>query len=274
MNPPENRTALAFMAHPDDAEFLCAGTLIRLAAAGWKVHVASLAPGDCGTMTQTPWAISAVRTEEARRSAAVIGAEYHCLDERDGFVVYDKPTLRKSVDLFRRVGPSLVLTHAVKDYMMDHEMTSLLARAASFIFPAPNASAVPLREGWSPGFSRLKPGLQLPPVPYLYYCDPVEGVDPLGRPVEPTTLVDISGQLEKKTEMLACHASQREWLRAHHGADEYLDAMRRMATTRGEPAGVAAAEGFIQHRGHPYPREDLLAELFGPAKRGGEIPAK
>lgn len=248
MNKLENRTVLALMAHPDDAEFLCAGTLIRLAEAGWRVHIATAAPGDCGTTTETPWAISARRTEEAGKAASLIGAVYHCLDERDGFVVYDKPTLRKTMDLFRRVAPSLVFTHAVKDYMMDHEMASLLARAASFLYGAPNASTVPLREGSA--------------VPYLYYCDPVDGVDPLGNPVEPTTLIDVTDQLERKTNMLACHASQREWLRAHHGTDEYLDAMKRLAAIRGRQAGVAAAEAFVQHRGHAYPRNDLLAELF------------
>jgi gamma-butyrobetaine dioxygenase len=34
--------------------------------------------------------------------------------------------------LFRRLAPTLVFTHALKDYMMDHEITALLARAASF----------------------------------------------------------------------------------------------------------------------------------------------
>jgi len=251
MTDASGRRALALMAHPDDAEFLCGGTLVRLAEAGWEVHIASLTPGDCGTTSQTPWAISAQRTEEARQAAALLGATYHCLDERDALVVYDKPTIRKCADLLRRVAPALVLTHAPKDYMMDHEMASLLARAASFLYAAPNASAFPLREG-----SR---------VPYLYYCDPVEGIDPLGNPVQPTTLVDISTQLEKKTAMLACHASQREWLRAHHGTDEYLDAMRRLAAMRGAQAGVPAAEAFVQHRGHAYPRDDLLEALLSPA---------
>ena len=49
------------------------------------------------------------------------------MDERDGLVIYDKPALRKVIDLFRRVGPRLVITHAARDYMMDHEQASLLA---------------------------------------------------------------------------------------------------------------------------------------------------
>jgi LmbE family N-acetylglucosaminyl deacetylase len=170
-------------------------------------------------------------------------------------VVYDKPTLRKTIDLFRQIAPSLVFTHAPKDYMMDHEMVSLLARAASFGYGAPNASEFP----------RLPQSA----VPHLYHCDPPEGIDPLGRPIEPTTVVDISGQMEKKTAMLACHSSQRDWLRAHHGMDEYLEAMQRHSAARGQRAGGAAAEAFVQHRGHSYPRNDLLAEMF-PVGRSAE----
>ncbi len=249
MTSPTNKTVLAFMAHPDDAEFLCGGTLIRLAEAGWEVHIATAAPGDCGTMTQNRWDISSRRTQEAAKAAALIGAAYHCLDERDGFVVYDKPTLQKVYDLFRRVAPGLVFTHAQEDYMMDHQQASLLARAGSFLYAAPNVSAIPVREGSA--------------IPHLYYCDPVEAVDTRGRLVEPTTAIDISAQMERKTAMLACHASQRDWLLAHHGVDEYLDAMRRHAALRGRQASVAAAEAFVQHRGHAYPKDDVLAGMLG-----------
>ena len=57
------KVALSFLAHPDDAEFLCAGTLIRLAEAGWEVHIATATPGDCGTMTDT----SGISAPSARR---------------------------------------------------------------------------------------------------------------------------------------------------------------------------------------------------------------
>jgi LmbE family N-acetylglucosaminyl deacetylase len=201
------------MAHPDDAEILCAGTLMRLAQCGWQVHIATCTPGDCGSMDQNPWAISAIRIQEAEAAATMIGARYHCLDERDGLVVYDKPTLQKVYSLFRRVMPTLVFTHAPKDYMIDHEQASLLARSASFLYSAPNVSAVPLSSQAA--------------IPHLYYCDPIEGLDPLGQLVAPTALVDISDWIEKKSRMLACHASQRQWLRAYHGMDEYLEAMKR-----------------------------------------------
>jgi LmbE family N-acetylglucosaminyl deacetylase len=249
------KVALSFLAHPDDAEFLCGGTLARLRDAGWEVHVATATPGDCGSATQDRWAISAVRTNEARRACEVIGATYHCLDERDIFVVFDKPTLKKTIDLFRRVCPSLVFTHAPKDYMMDHEMVSLLARAASFAYGIPNVSDVP-----------RPPGAV---VPHLYYCDPFEGSsDPYSVTPEPTTFVDVTGVYDRKEAMLACHASQREWLRAHHGMDEYMDAMGRHAEDRGKRVGVRYAEAFVQHRGHSYPRDDVLAAMLPPSPSG------
>jgi LmbE family N-acetylglucosaminyl deacetylase len=200
-------------------------------------------------MTASRWDISATRTNEARAAAGMIGATYHCLDERDGLVVFDKATIQKTVDLFRRIAPTLVFAHAQDDYMMDHVEASKLARAASFLYGAPNISAFPLREG-----SRI---------PHLYYCDPIEGIDSLGRAVAPTTVVDVSAVHEKKLAMLACHASQREWLRAHHGMDEYLESVRRHDSGRGKMKSVAFAEAFVQHRGHAYPHDDLLAELFG-----------
>jgi LmbE family N-acetylglucosaminyl deacetylase len=240
------QVALAFVAHPDDAEFLCAGTLIRLREAGWEVHIVTSTAGDCGTMKQNRSDMISIRTKEAA-AAKLIGASYDCLGEGDGLVVYDKPTIQKTVDLFRQFAPSLVITHATKDYMVDHEQTSLLARAASFIYGAPNISSHPRH-----------PESQ---VPWLYYCDPIEGVDPLGQPVPPTTRVDVSKQIEKKAKMLACHVSQREWLREHHGMDEYLESMKRWSAVRGKELGTSYAEGFVQHRGHPYPQDDLLARI-------------
>jgi LmbE family N-acetylglucosaminyl deacetylase len=155
------------------------------------------------------------------------------------------------IDLLRQIAPTLLFTHPRHDYMLDHEQVHLLARSAAFAYPIPNASQLPLVPGSA--------------IPWLYYCDPVEGRDPYTlEPVTPTTYIDISAQMERKTAMLACHASQRDWLRAHHGMDEYIDAMHRFSAERGRAAGVAYAEAFVQHRGHPFPQTDLLGEVLGP----------
>jgi LmbE family N-acetylglucosaminyl deacetylase len=241
-------TALSLLAHPDDAEVLCAGTLIRLRDLGWDVHVAAATPGDAGSMTMDRYQAAATRTAEATRAAKLIGATFHCLGERDAFVVYEKHAIQKTVDLLRRVDPSLVFTHAPADYHVDHEQVSLLARAATFVYAAPNTSAVPVPKGAA--------------VPHLYYCDAVEGVDPFGRPVVPTTVVDVTSVFDRKAAMLECHQSQFEWLRAHHGITDFTASIRSHGEIRGKSAGVRYAEAFVQHRGHAYPHDDLLGELL------------
>ena len=100
-------------------------------------------------------------------------------------------------------------------------------------------------------------------IPHLYYCDALEGKDPLGREVPPGLRVDVSRWIDRKAEMLARHASQRAWLLKHHGMDQYLEAMRQWGTERGKSCGVAFAEGFRQHLGHSYPQNNVLSELLG-----------
>jgi LmbE family N-acetylglucosaminyl deacetylase len=247
---PERRIVLASMAHPDDAEIFCGGTLIRLANAGWEVHISTATAGDCGTTTLSADRIAEIRRAEAAAAAQKIGATYHCLGESDVNVFLDKETNRKAIDLFRNIGPSLVFTHPRRDYMLDHEQVHQLTRTATFTYPIPNASSLPLLTGSA--------------VPWWYYCDPIEGKDPYTRTlVRPTVIVDISDEMARKVDMLACHASQREWLRAHHGIDEYIEFMKQHCAVRGQEIGVAYAEAFVQHTGHPYPEIDILRELFG-----------
>src|SRR5438045_1650170 len=133
----KHRVALSLLAHPDDAEMQCAGTLIRLADAGWEIHIATVANGDCGSATLPRAEIAAVRRKE--------------------------------------------------------------------------------------------------------------GIAAAGR---------------GKTGLLASHASEREWVRADHGTDECGEAMKRCGADRGRQIGVEYADAFVQHRGHAFPQDDSLKQLF------------
>jgi N-acetylglucosamine malate deacetylase 1 len=243
---------LSLLAHPDDAEFLCAGTLCRLVQeCGWQAHLATLTAGDCGSAELDPEAISRIRRAEAAGAAERIGGSYHCLEERDLLLSYNEGTLERVTRLLRQLRPQVVLTHSPDDYMLDHEVTSTLARAATFAAPVPNFLC---DRGHPPPLERI---------PHLYYCDPIEGKDLLGREVAPGLVIDITAVIDAKEAMLACHASQRDWLFKHHGMDQYIESMRQWGAKRGRPYGVAFAEGFRQHRGHSYPQDDLLGRLLG-----------
>ena len=75
-------------------------------------------------------------------------------------------------------------------------------------------------------------------------------------------IVDVTATFEQKLKMLACHESQRAWLRRQHGLDEYLEGCRRWSAERGKQIGVEYGEAFTQHRGHPYPHDNLLQQLL------------
>ncbi len=246
--------ALAVLAHPDDAEFLCAGTLVRLHAEhGWEVHVASVTPGDCGSAEHTPEEIAAIRRGEGAAAAAAVGATFHCLEERDLRVIYGEAPLEKVVRLLNAVRPAVVFTHSPDDYHLDHEQTSKLVRAATFAAPIRNFLHARGTESHPP----------LDHIPHLFYCDSLEGVDAFGRPITPAFRIDISAAIGAKGRMLSCHESQRAWLRKHHGVDNLVESMREWAATQGRAAGVAFAEGFRQHLGHSYPKGNVLADLLG-----------
>lgn len=238
---------LAIHAHPDDVEILAGGTLALLAERGHSVTIATMTPGDCGSAELGPEEIAAVRRKEAAAAARLIGAEYVCVEFRDLAIFNDDASRRKVTAVLRRTRPDLILTSSPVDYLCDHEAASALVRDACFAAPAPNYAA---------------PGEPLAGIPHLYYMDPIEGKDREGNSIAPEFLIDVTRVFERKREMLACHASQRNWLRHHHGTDDYLLQMERWTRERGQLAGVEYAEGFRQYRGHPYPASPLLQELL------------
>ena len=247
---------LAIHAHPDDVKILAGGTVALLAKLGHPITIATFTTGDCGSRSLPPDEIAAVRRAEAARSAARISAEYLCLGMHDLAIFNDDPSRRHVVETLRRTRPQIVLTAAPSDYLCDHETASALVRDACFAAPAPN---------YHTGLPDAAPALDA--IPHLYWMDPIGGEDREGRAVTPEFIVDVGETFATKRAMLAEHASQREWLRAHHGTDDYLDTMERFTRARGEAAGVEFGEGFRHYRGHPYPTSPLLEELLAPQVR-------
>lgn len=243
---------LAIHAHPDDIELQCAGTLALLQRKGCPIVMVTMTAGDCGSAELGPDEISAIRRDEARKSADLLGAEYLCGEFPDLAFDVCPENRRRVTELIRKARPQIVITAPPVDYMTDHEVTSRLVRDACFCAPIPNFKT----HEWDPA----------PPIehiPHLYYVDPIEGVDWFGQPTPTDFIIDISETFELKLEMLACHDSQRSWLRAQHGMDEYLDSCRRWSAKRGAEIGAAYGEGFRQHLGHPYPHDNLLVKLLG-----------
>jgi len=242
----DNKTVLAIVAHPDDAEFLCAGTLALLKEKGWRIEMATMTPGDCGTREYSREKISEIRKKEAATAAQVLNARYHCLECDDIFLMYDRLSLLKTISLIRKVKPRVVFTMSPSCYMIDHDTTSRLVQTACF-----SAGIVNIKtEDISPYYY----------IPYLYYLDPMEGKDIFGKEVKAGTIVNISDKMDIKEKMLICHKSQRNWLMAHHGMDEYVRSMKELSKKRGIEISTKYAEGFRQHLGHAFPQDNILKQ--------------
>jgi LmbE family N-acetylglucosaminyl deacetylase len=255
---PSSPTVLALFAHPDDAEFLCAGTLFHLAHAGARISIATMTAGDCGSSILSAARISRIRLKEAARAAEMLGAEYECLGERDLLVFYDRGTLSKVLELVRRVNPSLVFTHSPSDYMVDHETTSRLCQSACFGACAPN-----FRTGARPAAKPVRG------IPHLYYSQPFGDTDILGGEIKPGVFVNITSTLEQKGKMLACHGSQQAWLKAQQDISHVAEPLHKMATRAGQLSGFAYTEGFRQHLGQGFPPDNLLGKILGDLVRTG-----
>ena len=263
----DNKRVLAVGAHPDDVENFCAGTLFLLRELGYQIWVATMTLGDCGSTKLSAEEISRIRRAEAEAGCNLLGARYRYVGFNDCSIYNDDLSNRRTTALVREIDPLVVMTHPPNDYMSDHEITSLLVRNACFYAPAPNYDTL--------SFTLVA---RASAIPYLYYFEAMEGIDIFGERVKQQFYVDISQSIEAKLEMLGRHRSQREWLQSHHGMDDYVEAARRRSRDAGERAAVLTdhtlvyAEGFRQHLGHAYPRENLLAQVL-PARVVAETPS-
>ena len=244
-----NKRVLALMPHPDDIEILCAGTLLRLSALGYEIHVATMTAGDKGSAVLSREEIADIRREEARQAAGVLGAaSYRCLEFSDLEICFDNDSRHRVSQAVRDTNPFLIFTTPPQDYMFDHEITSQLVRDACF----------------SAGVENYKiNGKPIDSVPYLYYSDSVEGHTLFGDISRVSCIVDISGQIEQKADSLMRHDSQRAWLQKQHGMDNYIESMKTWSGKRGAQIGTQYAEAFCQHLGHPHPQDDILQTLLG-----------
>lgn len=222
---------LAVVAHPDDAELLCAGTLARARADGAAIGICVLCQGDKGQPAKPIPKLAAVRRREMAAAARLLGAELFVAGVPDSTLCDTDVTRQKLTAIFRRFRPTLVLAHAPEDYHPDHRAASALAEAASWFC----ASA-----------GRKTRSKALASAPELWWMDTLSM-----NGFEPGFYVDITDFLSLKEQMLACHRSQLA-----RGKDQdfspLADLMRLQSRARGVQSAGQAAEAFRVH--HAFKR--------------------
>ena len=217
---------LAVVAHPDDADLLCAGTLARAKLDGAAIAICVLCRGDKGQPAGKVANLAATRRKEMAASAKLLGAQLFPGGNADGTLMDSTQERLKLVEFYRRFRPTLVLAHAPEDYHPDHRGASVLAEAASWFCAS---------RGHKTRSAPMKSA------PALWWMDTM-GMNGF----TPGFYMDIGEFLNLKTQMLACHESQ---LQRGKDADfsPLAELMRLQFRTRGMQGGVEAAEAFRAH---------------------------
>ncbi|NUM55649.1 MAG: PIG-L family deacetylase [Candidatus Hydrogenedentes bacterium] len=244
---------LAVAAHPDDIELMMAGTMLMLARAGWEVHYINLCNGSMGTAEHDRDTIVAIRAEEGREAARILGATWHppMVDDLD--LYYDRSLPRRLGAVVRDVKPAIMLVQSPQDYMEDHMNACRVAVTAAFCRGMRNFITDPIRE---PVAGEVT----------LYHALPWGLRDPLRRVIRAGQYVNIEPVLTMKRAALAAHKSQKEWLDRSQGLDSYLTTMEDMARQVGRMSGTFdCAEGWRRHLHLGFCAEgaDPLADALG-----------
>jgi N-acetylglucosamine malate deacetylase 1 len=161
---------VAFGPHPDDVELLVGGTLLRLAALGYRTAIVDLTAGEMGTRGTRE-----KRKAEAQEAATHLGAvDRRCLDLGDGRVTPDWPSKMKVVEAIRELRPQLVFTNYWESNHPDHANSGPLVEEATYLA----------------GLSKIDAGGEPHrPSRVIYYFVP--------HRVAPSFIVDISDYWEK-----------------------------------------------------------------------------
>jgi len=138
-------SAMAIVAHPDDVEFSCSGTLAKWARAGARISLVLVTSGDVGVARSdiTRQQAAALRETEATAAAKIIGAaEIRFLREPDGSVQATLELRRKLVREIRRFKPEVVITGdptvvwAGDNYINHPDHRAVALATVDAIFPA------------------------------------------------------------------------------------------------------------------------------------------
>jgi LmbE family N-acetylglucosaminyl deacetylase len=143
--PYQPESAMAIVAHPDDVEFSCSGTLALWARGGARISLVLVTSGDVGIARRdvTRQQAAAIREVEAAAAAKIIGAtEIRFLREPDGSVEATLELRRKLVREIRRFRPELVITGdptvvwAGDNYINHPDHRAVALATVDAVFPA------------------------------------------------------------------------------------------------------------------------------------------
>ena len=223
---------LAIGAHPDDIEFLCAGTLLKYRQQGHNIYIALTTSGNTGSNEiASKDEIASIREAEQLEAAKYYDAQVRFL-RFDDEGLQDTPETRRAVlTAIRWANPDVILTNPPWDPSTDHGMTGRLV------------TQVLLSVGGNQHPADLPP---IEKTPQVFFWDVPGGIG-----FQPEVYVDISDFMENKLKAIACHRSQYGWMKEFMD-DDFRDYAQALARYRGFQCAKDYAEGFVAHKMYAF----------------------
>lgn len=214
---------LAIMAHPDDVELACGGTLLASAALGRRTGIVDLTAGETGSR-----GTAAIRAEEAQAAARILGVTVReNLHLPDAHLVNTPETREAVIRAIRRHRPTIVITHARQGRHPDHIAAAQLVRDACFLAGLKNLVVD------MPAFRPRK----------VVHCMSFRE-----DPITPSFIVDISDVFEQKLAAIRCYVSQFDGLtqagEVYPNGEPLLDVIRHQAAHYGTMIRARYGEPF------------------------------
>lgn len=214
---------MAIVAHMDDAEIYCGGTLRKYIERGDEVTVLVVTNGNKGSHTLSPEELTRVRREEQREACRRLGANEPMFYDYEDDMMIDSVQLRLDlVAAIRKVRPRVIITHTPQDGSNDHGMVGMGVTKALISLPFKN---IPVKEE------------PMEEMPQVFFMEPAGGVGFM-----PEQYVDITDMQDKKVHAFMAYESQLAY------DPRYLENIEVVGRFRGYQAGCRFGEAFQGYR--------------------------
>lgn len=224
---------LAIVAHPDDAELGCSGTLLKHKQLGYSIGIVDLTAGELGSR-----GTAVTREQEAAKSSEILGlSARENLNIGDGTFENNAATRIKIIQQIRRFKPEIIITNAIRDRHPDHGRAAKLVADACFysgLIKIETTQQNQRQDPWRPK--------QLWHMIQDYH-------------IEPDIVIDITEHWEAKLSSIEAFSTQFSKETANSSGPQtpistanFWHSLEARARTLARPIGADFAEGFTKSR--------------------------
>ena len=231
---------LAIVAHPDDAEMCCGGSLYIASQNGYNVGILNLTRGELGT-NGTPQ----IRKKEAEKASKLLNLKFmKILDLGDCKFSENEHSITEIITYIRLLKPTIVITNAREDRHPDHGRAHKLVKHSCFYSGLLKWKTIYNGTPLEP----FRPKIILSMLQDYY--------------IKPDFVVDITNVFDKKIEIIRSYASQFSGIETPINRRDFFDFIEARSREMGRRIFKEFGEGFLFENILECKDLELLGKVF------------